>query len=208
MIPYSLDGFEKHLEKFRPIPTAGTCKMTETNWWIMASSQGDIFHPLLRETGVQVLELIAKNPHVGDHLRVCTKRLEFDREEYNERSLPMGAIYGITLTTLSEEVSRICQPQASIPQELISHLYYADLLGLRTWVSSEPMIKGMDLLQAATKMEELGVIPTEWWPGHLNYGGEAQDYALSDKEIVCQFEEAKETFPDINWQLKTDVEVE
>ena len=74
------------------------------------------------------------------------------------------------------------------------------------------MFYGMNLHHAATYLEDRSCIPEEWWVGHLNIRGKVPDFvkdaALSDKEIVRQFEEARESFPDIMWYLKDDVKVE
>jgi hypothetical protein len=73
------------------------------------------------------------------------------------------------------------------------------------------MFIGMDLHKLASELDDYCCLPWEWWVGHLNIRGKipqfVKDAALSDQEIVCQFEEASESFPDVIWYLKTDVEV-
>jgi len=203
---YNLEKFDKHLARFSPIEDAEKCKMGDTDHFIMMTSQGDLFHPVLRATAVRVLSQISFHGNVGDHLRVTTKRLEFDRIGYDGSYLPKNALYGVTLTTLDEAISKKLQPGASVPEELFGQLWFADTMGLDIWVSSEPMLKGANLYEMASYFEPPGCdLPKEWWVGRLNYGGDAQEYALSDEEILRQFQIARDCFPDIDWRIKHDV---
>jgi hypothetical protein len=203
---YNLEKFDEHLARFSPVDDAEKCKMGETEHFIMMTSQGDLFHPVLRATAVRVLSQISFHDNVGDHLRVTTKRLEFDKLGYDGSYLPSGALYGVTLTTLDEGISKKLQPGASLPEELFDHLWFADSMGLKIWVSSEPMLEGADLHEMASYFEPTGCnLPKEWWVGRLNYGGTAQKHALSDEEILRQFEIARESFPAIRWRIKHDV---
>ena len=192
--------------------------MYEGQWDIMFCSSHDPF--LLTETNMKagneyiinpmsarILYLAEQYPEVGDHIRILTKNgamLDFG---------PPNALHGVTVTTLDYDLAKKFEPNAWGPLVRFDYLEFCNREGLKTWVSVEPAFKGMNLIEAAKRLVDVrGVMPVEWWVGHLNIRGDipqvVRDAALSDEEIVKQILKAADTYPKINWYLKSDVKAD
>ena len=212
---------ERQLKRFIWAP--GDCAMYNGQWDIMMSSSHDPFSPPALDTAAMIFTYLDSPEHekkVLPHLRVLSKCWG---QGFYTHGLPKGPLYGATITTLDNEISSKIQPHATLPSWEHTYLRGTNLrdeiVGLssefsdqKTWISSEPMFKGMDLYQASRYLEDVGCVPEEWWVGHLNIRGKVPDFvkdaALTDKEIMRQFNEVKESYTDTIWYLKDDVKVE
>jgi len=193
----------------------GGCKQYNGQWDIMMSSSHDPLCPAVQDIADKILIGISDYPEVLNHLRVLSK---FWGQGFLVHDLPSGPLYGATITTLDNDVSRQLQPNATIPSWEGKHVRTTNLLDVlacvhgfvgNIWVSSEPMFQGMNLYNAADYLENWGGLPIEWWVGRLNHENTVpeicREAALPDVEIIRQFGEAIESFPGINWHLKAEV---
>ena len=202
-----LSLFRKQVSKFVWEP--GECKQYSGNWDIMMSSTGDPFSDSNIRTATEVLRLVSR-ADVGRHLRVLSKVYNEFGAEVLENSVPQDALYGVTITTLNNEIEQILQPGASSHSELVKMIGKMMESGLKTWISSEPMFVGMNLYELASYIEDTyGSLPTEWWVGRLNIRGDtptiARTFRMDDRKIVQKFSYARDSFPDIAWFLKKEV---
>jgi len=215
-IKTDLSKLERQFQRFKWKP--GPCPMYEGQWDIMFCSSHDPFLPtevnmkagneyIMNPVSDRILYLAEQYPEVGDHIRILTKHgcmLDFG---------PPNALHGVTVTTLDREIYKVFEPNAWGPLVRFDYLEFCRREGFKTWVSSEPMLKGMNLVKAAESLVKVrGVLPVEWWVGHLNIRGDipqvVRDAALSDEEIVKQILKAAERYPKIRWYLKHDVKAD
>ena len=215
-IKTDLAKLERQFKRFKW--QSGPCPMYDGQHDIMFCSSHDPFLPtevnmragneyIMSPISDRILHLAEQYPEVGDHLRILTKNgcmLDFG---------PVNALHGVTVTTLDRELYKVFEPNAWGSLVRFDYLEMCNREGLKTWVSSEPMFKGMNLIEAAKHLvDSRGVMPVEWWVGHLNIRGdipqEVRDAALPDEEIVKQILKAAEKYPEIKWYLKHDVKAD
>ncbi len=98
----------------------------------------DITHELTR----QAIEILHKN---GFNVAILTKGGK--RAERDFDLLGPGDQFSITLTFLGEQKSRQWEPGASLPEERIESLRKAHELGIKTWVSLEPVIEPAESIE-------------------------------------------------------------
>lgn len=215
-IKTDLTKLERQFKRFKWV--SGESVMYNGQWDIMFCSSHDPFLPtetnmtagteyIINPVSDRILYLAEQYPEVGDHLRILTKNgamLDFG---------PPNALHGVTVTTLDYELAKKFEPNAWGPLVRFDYLEMCNRDGLKTWVSSEPMFKGMNLIEAAEHLVGVrGVMPVEWWVGHLNIRGDipqaVRDAALSDEEIVKQILKAAEKYPKIKWYLKHDIKAD
>ncbi len=197
-IKTDLSLLRKQAESFEWSP--GPSAMCTTLYDVLTSSSHDPFHVSSLSTAVEILRLLANTP-VASHLRVLTKMALFNPPR-------CGGLWGMTITTLNGAVARLLEPLASPPHERFNALQNWAQRGHKLWLSVEPMLEGMHLHDLIWSLERLGVHPQEVWAGRLNHrhlSTKAAEYALDDAEIVRQFEEARDSFPEIRWYLKREV---
>lgn len=182
----------------------GKSKQYDGQHDIMMCSAGDPFSESNYKLAFDVLRIAAQYPEVGDHLRILTKRSAFT--DYGWSILPKNALYGVTICTLDDAVASATMPNASKAGELLWHLYIASKQYLRTWISVEPMLKGMnlvDLMEMIYPEHEIETIE-EIWVGRLNYGFGCEDYAMPDDEIIKQVKEVVDSY-DIKIYIKREL---
>jgi DNA repair photolyase len=158
---------------------------------IMLSAKCEVFHPASKDTALRVIKMLGDHyPQVAERCRILTKQ-KLKRTEWKQ--IPKSMMLGCSITTLSNKESKIVQPAASTPRQLIQMLRNAHKKGYKTWVVVEPFYEGMNLPQMLSFMPFL----SEVWVGRLNYGrnidlGGATLEALTkdDDEICVEYIEA------------------
>jgi DNA repair photolyase len=141
-------------------------RMAEDKREILLSFTSDPYQPL--ERGAQVtrraLEILMAH---GLTATILTKGgawgLERDKDLLTQNP---GNAWSVTLTHDSWLVSLEWEPQAAMPMDRIGSLYFAKKLGLKTWVSFEPVIDpeaAYRLLDATHEFVDLYKV------GKLNY---------------------------------------
>lgn len=107
---------------------------------ILLSFTSDPYQPLEKEARVtrRALEILMANDLT---VTILTKGgawgLERDRDLLTLN--PLNA-WSVTLTHDVPDYSRVWEPGAALPQDRIDSLYLAKKIGLKTWVSFEPVI--------------------------------------------------------------------
>ena len=96
--------------------------------------------------------------------------------------------FGITLSFLSSELSRIEEPNAALPEERISTLKYAAKLGIKTWVNFEPVIDPSEVLMLIERIPEIVNRDTFLRIGKFNLENNKTDWTWfgNNAELVCE----------------------
>lgn len=196
---------EKHFANFKWEP--GKCKQYQGQHDIMMCSVGDPFAEMNRETSLDILDLARHYPEVGDHLRVLSKLNGYYQVDgYSDRRPNKKTMFGATIVTLDEKIKDITMPNsAPLIDVLGCYLYAAQRNGNPIFLSCEPMLNGMDLIELMELLSEHDNLDlTELWVGHLNYGFGCEEYAMSDEEIVKQVRILTESY-NLKVYLKKEV---
>ena len=91
-------------------------------------------------------EIIKLIKAAGAHVQILTKGGDRARRDFD--LLDSGDSFGITLSCLSVVVAVKCEPNAALPAERIKTLGSAAKLGIKTWVSFEPVVSPIEVLDA------------------------------------------------------------
>ncbi len=104
----------------------------------------DPYQPIndIHELTRQAIEILHKN---GFNVTVLTKGGK--RAERDFDLLRSGDEFATTLTFLDEQKSRQWEPEAAIPEERIEALRKTHELGIKTWVSLEPVIEPAESIE-------------------------------------------------------------
>jgi hypothetical protein len=182
--PYNEKALRNQFSNFEWVP--GESKQYIGQHDIMMCTTGDPFAPMNRMVAYDILEMAAEYPQVGDHLRVLTKQAVFG--DYGWRVLPQKALYGASICTLDEKISKEVMPNASTPSELLWHLYIASKMHMETFISAEPMLIGMDLCDLMEMVYPENEIESlkEIFIGPMNHGFGRPEFAMSDADIIEQ----------------------
>jgi hypothetical protein len=146
----------------KPVPEE-TCQFYKNSGRdLLLGAKAEFFHPDASDVALCVLNLLSIYPDVISRARILTKRNIY----HIIPVLPQGIWVGATITTLSDKVSKIIQPKASQPNELIEMLQEAHDLGFPTWCVVEPFLRDMHLWSLIEKLDFV----KELWVGRLNGG--------------------------------------
>jgi len=104
----------------------------------------DPYQPIDKEYQLtrQAIEILHKN---GFNVTILTKGGKRAERDFN--LLRPDDEFATTLTFLDEQKSRQWEPKAAIPEERIETLRKAHELGIKTWVSLEPVIEPAESLE-------------------------------------------------------------
>ncbi len=185
----------------------GKCKQYEGLHDIMMCSVGDPFAEMNRNITSFILDLAAKNPQVGDHLRVLSKLDgSCEVQGISSRMPSRNTMFGASVCTLDETIKKITMPNSAPLIDVVGSYLYAATNGHHpTFISCEPMLKGMDLCELMELLNEHEIYELgELWVGHLNYGFGCEEYAMSDAEIIEQVELLFDSY-DIKVYVKREV---
>ncbi len=144
----------------------------------------DITYQLTR----QAIEILHKN---GFNVTILTKGGK--RAERDFDLLRPGDEFATTLTFLDEQKSRQWEPKAAIPEERIEALRKAHELGIKTWVSLEPVIEPAESLeiirQTHTFVDLFKVGKLNYHPqaNEIDWHKFAQDSIATLKQYGCQY---------------------
>jgi len=100
-------------------------------------------YPALIDT-TATREVIMTIKEAGAHVQILTKGGDRARRDFD--LLDSGDSFGITLSCLHHETSKKAEPNAARPYERIETLQAATELGLKTWISFEPVISASEVL--------------------------------------------------------------
>jgi DNA repair photolyase len=89
-------------------------------------------------------EIIKLIKAAGAHVQILTKGGDRARRDFD--LLDSGDSFGITLTCLSG-ISKREEPGAALPNERANTLLDAARLGIKTWISFEPVLSTLEVLQ-------------------------------------------------------------
>jgi DNA repair photolyase len=106
-------------------------------------------------------EIIQALKEAGNHVQILTKgdgSRDFDLLDKNDW-------YGITI---SGYATLGIEPNALIPLERVEGIYRAKHLGIKTWISCEPVINAMDILHLISQ-SNIAPYVDKWKIGKLNY---------------------------------------
>ena len=185
----------------------GKCKQYEGPHDIIMCSVGDPFAEMNRNITSFILDLAAKNPQVGDHLRVLSK-LDGSCEVrgISSRIPSRNTMFGASVCTLDETIKKITMPNSADLMDVFGgYLYAATYEHNPTFISCEPMLKGMDLSKLMEQLNENEVEELdELWVGRLNYGFGCEEYAMPDNEIIKQVELLVDSY-DVKVYVKREV---
>lgn len=136
---------------------------------ILMSFASDPYQPLEVEMGLtsQALQILRIRDLSWTILTKGGMRAMPDFSLYRK-----GDTFGTTLTFLSTEQSRIWEPGAALPDDRIEAIKVAHSLGIRTWVSLEPVI---DLVETLEIIDATKDIVDFYTVGPLNYHEKAKN---------------------------------
>jgi DNA repair photolyase len=131
-------------------------------------------------------EVIKAIKEAGAHVQILTKGGR--RAERDFDLLDSGDWFGITLSCENENIAKEYEPRATSNLNRISALQYAAELGIKTWVSFEPIIepkgvlKLIEIIPSFTKKDTLLKI------GKLNYINNSTDWKAFglEAERICK----------------------
>lgn len=107
--------------------------------------------------------------------------------------------YGVTLVFANDEHSKIYEPGAAPTSERIAYLRKAHELGIKTWVSLEPVWSQADVFDIIHRTHDF---VDEYKIGKLNYHSHAKEINWKSlKEAIVDLCE----FYNINYKLKNDL---
>jgi DNA repair photolyase len=91
-------------------------------------------------------EIIKLIKEAGARVQILTKGGDRARRDFD--LLDSGDSFGITLSCLSKHLAEAVEPGAALPEERIQTLADAAKLGIKTWVSFEPVMSPGEVLDA------------------------------------------------------------
>ena len=127
----------------------------------------------------EVIKLIKE---AGSHVRILTKGGDRARRDFD--LLDCNDSFGITLSCLSSKE----EPDAATPNERINSLKDANLLGIKTWVSFEPVIDPTGVLKLIEHIPEMVNKDTFLKIGKLNHEKNDTDWKWfgTEAERICK----------------------
>lgn len=175
----------KRLEKDAPKATADRAKGN-----VLLSFTSDCYQPLdgSYQLTRQAIIILHQN---GFNVAILTKggkRAERDFDLYGS-----GDEFAVTLTFLDKQKSLEWEPMAAIPRERIESLRKAHDLGIRTWVSLEPVIDPAESLeiirQTYTFVDLFKVGKLNYHPraDEINWQKFAKDAITTLKQYGCRY---------------------
>lgn len=112
-------------------------------------------------------EVITAIKEAGAHVQILTKGGDRARRDFD--LLDSGDSFGITLSCLSDKMSKSNEPFAASPAERFLTLQDVTKLGVKTWVSFEPVLSPSEVLESIKTLPSLASTDTLLKIGKLNH---------------------------------------
>jgi DNA repair photolyase len=154
---------------------------------VLMSFTCDPYQPVEETNGVtrDAIQLLNNN---GFPTRILTKGGDISQRDFDLLSQFPGNEFGISLTLLNKEDQRKWEPKAAEPMQRIENLKAAKGMGIKTWLSLEPII---DVDQALEVIDQTHKFTDHYGVGKLNYNSHQKTINwASVREILTEkFEE-------------------
>lgn len=175
----------------RPVPDAPEIlrdeivRLKEPPTEILVSSSHDAYQPQDGLPTRQILEVLAEAEMPAWILTKGGLRAINDLDLLQRP----GAWFGVSITTLDENMRQNWEPGAASIHERFIALVNAKIKGIQTWVSAEPVLPGLDLFALARRLKGLA----DWVVvGRWNYHRQAErmNWTLIREQADAAFTEA------------------
>jgi DNA repair photolyase len=123
-------------------------------------------YPALIDT-MPTREVIMAIKEAGAHVQILTKGGDRARRDFD--LLDSKDSFGITLSCLSDKMSKSNEPYAASPAERFLTLQDVAKLGVKTWVSFEPVLSPSEVLESIKTLPSLVSTDTLLKIGKLNH---------------------------------------
>ena len=150
-------------------------------------------------------EIIRVLKEFGNHVQILTKNGKDAMRDFD--LLDGGDWFGITYAgyevgTLEEAPES--EPNAGTPRERLSALFIAHKRGIKTWISAEPVLNPVDVLNLIDLADYVNL----WKVGKLNYHPSDIDWKEFGERAECWLKAKKRNRLDFDYYIKDSLRAE
>jgi DNA repair photolyase len=154
---------------------------------VLMSFTCDPYQPAEETNGVTRDAIQLLNDHEFP-TRILTKGGDLSQRDMDLLSQFPGNEFGVSLTLLDKDDQLKWEPKAAEPMQRIENLKVAKGMGIKTWLSLEPII---DIDQAIEVINETQEFTDHYGVGKLNYNSHQKtiNWVSARERIIAKFEE-------------------